>query len=652
MKNGRIYILRESIAKIAQILAGSDIQVTQRGAQAYVRADESGKPILINLPFIPEGASEELCDAIQGFLDHEMGHVFFTEWPIIMKGAARGQAFSNMLNILEDPHVEKAMAGKFAGSGSNLRDTGRFFLNKILIPNLKKAQAEGPQAIEAALIVPLIRAMAGQELYRDFMKDRMHLVEGFYNKVKDLAPKIEACASTQDCFDVCEEIVARVCPPTSGGTSTAGVSKTSKEEKKSGGGKSEKKPSSKKGKREGKPSEEEKEEEEKEAGEEDEGEGEDEGEDEGEGEGEDEGEGEGEGEDEGDGPITSDEDGEPSTEINDAKESPIWEALDKDSANSFDESLSREISAEAVRAVEKSDYNVYTTDFDEIEPLHVGKGFQPTMLKKLQDEVDHMVGVLQKDLERAISARSMAVRSHGHRSGKLDASNLTRLTFNDPRVFSRKHEATTKDVAVSLVIDMSGSMSGAKIHCAAQTAYALSSTLERLGIKHEVICFTTKDLDGKDMSADIEREQRKLGIRYSRVEGLYMPVIRSFNERLTTEVRNRFAWLPHCGTMRNNVDGECVAIAGRRLLQRREAGKILIVLSDGYPAAYGAHETLAPHLKETVAELSKRMRVVGIGIQSDAPRAFYPKNVLINSISELPTKVIGQLKEALLDQSR
>jgi len=213
-------------------------------------------------------------------------------------------------------------------------------------------------------------------------------------------------------------------------------------------------------------------------------------------------------------------------------------------------------------------------------------------------------------------------------------------------VFRRKHESTSKDVAVSLVIDASGSMSGQKIHLATQSAYALSQVLERIGIKHEVICFTT----GPGGSSDAAEEARKTGVYFARSESLYMPILKSFDERLTTSVRDRFGWLPNSRILRNNVDGECVEIAAYRLKQRREAGKVMIVLSDGAPNAYGDSGGLDRHLIQVVKNVAKSgVNVVGIGVMTSCVQRYYPKNVVINNVDELPDRVIKELRHLLVN---
>lgn len=662
--NERVIVLRDAIVKITQILAGSGIEVTQRGVSAYVEADRTGKPIRVNLPYLPDNASIELCEAIQGFLDHEVAHIMFSDFSLIESAVKSG--CKSVMNALEDTRIERKMAQRFNGSAGNLSTTGKFFLDEYIKPKMEEAASQGDaNAVLGLLMVPLLRSMAGQHVFKDFMSDKMHIVDPIYSRIKDLEPRIKALETTQDCLEVAEEIKRRIegeddndegeDGPSSGGGSS-GEGSSGKKGKSKGEGKS--KPSPKPEKDEG---EEEGEGEgesggpaggEDEAPEEDEegegsgGKGEEESPpEEGEGEGagpEDEGEEEGEDEGEGEG---EEEGG--SMEVS-PESSLDWSELDKNAVSDYDEALSELISQEALDVSKAAPYIVYSKDNDTIEPLHVGSEYKPVMFTSLAEKVEHMVGPLQKDLERAISARSLRTWEAGLKRGRINPSALAKLSTGDTRVFRKRHESTTKDVAVSLVIDMSGSMSmSGKIGLAAQSAYALSQVLERIGIVHEVICFTTREPRGD--SSRLAADVKKLGRNFTRSEGLYMPVIKDFRERVNSEVKQRFGWLPHTSTMRNNIDGECVEAAARRLMVRREAGKVMIVLSDGQPACYGDGAALQKHLRDTVKTVTKAgVNVVGIGIQSDAVRSYYPKHCVIHNVSELPDRVMKELRHLLV----
>jgi len=668
----RIHIMRESVVKLTQMLAGRGIQVTQRGVSAFVRADHDGRPYHVNLPYIPDNANDELLDAIQGFLDHEVAHILFTEFPLMEKAKQHGAG--GMLNLIEDSRIERAMAQRFQGSAENMARMGKFFLDKYTLPRMKDALKNGDeQELVGVLTVPLVRMMAGQQVFAEFMKDKMHHVHEVYDKIKDLQPKIESASSTKDCLELAKTIVKRLRdgePAPSDDEDESGSTPPSPKSKGGSGGKSGKpsKPS-KDGKETGEeeskgivgdPAEDEDEEEGAAAAG---GSGDEEGEDEDEGVGAGSSSGDGsddistgagsDGDDEGsEAPSGPREAPNPEDENDIARSSSIsWEAIDRETAKDYDDVASSLITDTTAAAASMADYLVYSKDEDVIEPLKIGSDYKDTMLTGLQDKVDHMIGLLQKDLERAIAAKSLSHWNPGHRSGRINSAALSRLATNDDRVFRRKVEATTKDVAVELVVDLSGSMDGEKIHTATQTAYALSATLDRIGIPNEVVAFTTGAGYCGDMTT-LQAEQKKIGRPYSRVEQLYMPILKSFAERMSTETKKRFGWLPYTTAMRNNVDGECVEIAGRRLMTRKEKGKILIVLSDGAPHAYtpgvSGSATLANHLKKVVENLSRTgMKVIGIGIQSNDVKKFYPKNFVIQNVGELPAVVMKELRQLI-----
>jgi cobalamin biosynthesis protein CobT len=668
--NERVFVLREAVVTITQMLAGKGIKVTQRGISAYVQPGADGEPAHVNLPYLPDNASDELCAAIQGFLDHEVAHILFTDFKAM--NAIHDQSLHNMVNIIEDTRIEREMGKRFQGSAHNISVTGQFFLDKYVKPQIREAAKKGDvNGVKALVMVPALRAMAGQHIFKEWLDshpDMKTAIADEVAKIEHLASKIENCPTTADAVTLAQEVMTALGRATGGGAgggAAAPKPKKAKAKPKASSGKPMPGKSGPKDEPDAEDEEEEKDEEESSGlpgGASGSGAGEEEGE---EGAGEEEGEkgagaGEGdEGEDsesdekgeeeaEAEGEDEKDEsEGEDEEDTNTGDSSGFLDALDKETANGFDETMSRLITNEATEAAKGADYLIYTKDHDVVEPLHVGSGFKSEMTKQMGDEVDHMVAPLQKDLERAISARSLSVWENGRRSGRLHSGNLSRLAVGDGRVFRKKHESTSKDVAVELVVDMSGSMWGGKIHTAAKAAYALASVLDRLNIKSETICFTTGEIQDE---AKIEKEERRLGKRFSRTESLYMPVLKSFNERMqSTEVRNRFGWLPHCNTLRNNVDGECIEIAARRLMQRREAGKIMIVLSDGAPACDGGGASVFQHLKDTVVNIEKAgVRVVGIGIQSEAVKQFYKRHMIINDVSELPSRVMKELRALLI----
>lgn len=187
---------------------------------------------------------------------------------------------------------------------------------------------------------------------------------------------------------------------------------------------------------------------------------------------------------------------------------------------------------------------------------------------------------------------------------------------------------------------------GGKITAAAYAAYGLASVLDRMNISNEVLGFTTRGSLG---ASEMFSEETKMRVSYARHERLYIPILKSFSERLSSENKKRFAALPEANWLSENVDGESVQIAAGRLMQRREKRKILIVLSDGAPACPGDFIALQKHLKKVVKDVERQgVDVLGLGIMTDSPKRFYTKCTVLNAVADLPTSVIGEIKRLLM----
>lgn len=309
------------------------------------------------------------------------------------------------------------------------------------------------------------------------------------------------------------------------------------------------------------------------------------------------------------------------------------------------------ISEDAVEAMNRSDYNVYSREFDRIEPAPVPPSMNGTWVPKMEEQIKSMVGRLQKDIERIMASQSHVIRTPGHRRGKLHAPSLFRVTQGDDRVFSVKEEHVSKDTAVMLLIDNSGSMHGSKMRTAMLSGYALSSTLDRVNIAHEVIGFTTGDWGDTPQSVleAMSDEVHKTGVDYHRVIPLMMPIYKSFDERVSPTVKQRIAYAANAQMgLAGNIDGECLEYAAARLMKRREKRKVMIVFSDGQPAGRQA----GPHLKAVVRDLSDKKKfgidMIGIGIEDNSVRHYYPNHVVLNDVEQLPGQVMGELKKLLI----
>lgn len=305
--------------------------------------------------------------------------------------------------------------------------------------------------------------------------------------------------------------------------------------------------------------------------------------------------------------------------------------------------ISIKLSQMAKDALSNSDYNVFTREHDRIEPLPVPANMNQQWVVKMEEEVRSMTGKMQKDIERMMASMSQTVRVPGLRSGRLHAPSLHRLKVNDDRVFSKKTEHKSKETAITLLIDNSGSMGGAKCQLSMVAGYALASTLERVGMASEIIGFTTGSGAGYYSSHQAASSD---GGNFHRITPIVMPIYKDFNERINSTVKSRIAYMANAQTgMAANIDGESLEYAALRLMKRREQRKVILVLSDGAPS--GAANA-GPHLKKVAADLNKMgIDCVGIGIMDASVRHYYDRSVVLNKAEELPALVMNELRQIL-----
>ena len=677
----RLSNMREAVSKTVRLLAKNSIKVTQRGADAYCAFDPKGNVILINLPVIPDSPTPAFMNALQGFLDHEVAHALFTNGtayhPAILKakGEKHNKDLHNIANIVEDVRIEIAMAERFAGSEVNMNSTREFMVEGCWEDWMKKidAMAISDTAKDVmrrgVAFVPFIRARGGQKVCGDFIT-KHGLWDQFKDidtAVPDLAQRLTSLKSTEEALELAKVLKDYI------NNDDANEDEGDGEDDKS-----------KKGKQKGKPDKDAEDEEgegassgDDDADEEDEGEDQnggssegdegDEGEEDNE-EGSESGadgdeeddddesqEGDGDGAD-GDGSDdpSEGEEGEKAEKNGAAPPSSPSTKIDLDLAKDADEALGEALKGMMKGGFARDIQTDWTRDFDIVEKYKV-KG--EVDVPKMEDRVRQVVGGLQSELQRLVVARSQSYYTPGFRSGRLHAPGLHRLTAGDDRIFRRRHVAETKDVAVTLLVDLSGSMRGTKVQTALISAWAFSEVLDRIGVKNEVCGFTNadfpKDCNLATMQAEVEKFAQQTGLREGciRYAPLWMPIFKDFDERFGPETKKRLAdQYKNQRGMHSNNDALAVEVAGTRLSQRREPRKIMLVLSDGLPADYGLDDkVLNNSLKTQIERLENNgVEVIGIGIEDSSVKKFYKKNAVIRNASELPRFVTKELKALLV----
>ncbi len=310
------------------------------------------------------------------------------------------------------------------------------------------------------------------------------------------------------------------------------------------------------------------------------------------------------------------------------------------------------------QAVDQS-YRPYTTEFDQILPAEaLCDGEELGRLRgQLDQQLSHLEGVvarLANRLQRKLMAQQTRDWDFDLEEGMLDTSRLARIVANPTHSLSFKIEKETdfRDTVVTLLIDNSGSMRGRPISVAAMSADILARTLERCGVKVEVLGFTTRAWKG-GASRDKWLADGK-PLRPGRLNDLRHIIYKSADTPWRRARRNLGLMLRE-GILKENIDGEALLWAHERLIARTEQRRILMVISDGAPVddstlSANPGNTLEKHLREVIAWIETRspVELIAIGIGHDVTR-YYRRAVTIMDAEDLGGTMLQQLT-ALFDE--
>lgn len=197
---------RDSVKRVVGLLSGKNIPVAECGDTAYVRYNKKGEPVMVNLPSIPDDASPALMNAIRGFLDHEVGHLLFTDEKVVKK--MRNTKAFGLWNALEDVYIERRMSEVFAGSRRNLLSTRNLMIDKYFNPHIKKAvemcRGDQRELFLKFFLCPVLRAWDGQQTFVDFMEEHWRLIDKPIAVLKEFGvdEAVRRMDSTEDCVKV------------------------------------------------------------------------------------------------------------------------------------------------------------------------------------------------------------------------------------------------------------------------------------------------------------------------------------------------------------------------------------------------------------------------------------------------------------------
>jgi cobaltochelatase CobT len=300
-------------------------------------------------------------------------------------------------------------------------------------------------------------------------------------------------------------------------------------------------------------------------------------------------------------------------------------------------------------------YKVFTTEFDEeiaaeelceAEELARLRGFLDQQLSSMQSVVSRLANKLQ----RLLMAQQNRHWEYDLEEGILDASRLPRIIIDPmyPLSFKREKDTTFRDTCVTLLLDNSGSMRGRPIMVAAMCADILGRTLERVGVKTEILGFTTRAWKGG------QAREKWLAAgkppQPGRLNDLRHIVYKAADEPWRRAKRN-LGLMMREGLLKENIDGEALTWAHNRIIARPEQRKILMVISDGAPVddstlSVNAGNYLEAHLRRVIEEIETRspLELTAIGIGHDVTR-YYRKAVTIVDAEQLGGAMTTQLTE-------
>ena len=299
------------------------------------------------------------------------------------------------------------------------------------------------------------------------------------------------------------------------------------------------------------------------------------------------------------------------------------------------------------------DYQAYTTKFDEVvapedlcddDELGRLRGFLDQQLVSLQGAVTKLANRLQ----RRLMAQQSRSWDFDQEEGLLDAARLARIVIDPTRSLSYKIERDMKfrDTVVTLLIDNSGSMRGRPISIAAISADIMARTLERCGVKTEILGFTTRAWKGGQAREDWLAAGRPP--MPGRLNDLRHIVYKKADDPWR-RARKNLGLMMREGLLKENIDGEALLWAHGRLIARPEERRILMVISDGAPVddstlSVNSGTYLERHLRQVIDWIENRspVQLVAIGIGHDVTR-YYRRAVTIMDAEQLGGTMVEQL---------
>jgi cobalamin biosynthesis protein CobT len=580
----------------------SDVKVVFEGDGA--RTDHQ----TIQLPSLPLGVEidDKSQKIIRGYSDHEAGHVRHTDRKVIEaneKLLLANPKLHQVWNALEDVWLERRVIDEYPGAVENIRETAASVDGAAL-----RQFKEGDEVWkDDKFVAPAAITWEGRRDYGH--EEGKRCLERVSDEVRAHAAvwvqALDACRNTADVMELAKWVHGELAeplpetpkmPPPPGGKGEGGKKKEDKGKKPEGG-----KPGDEPGEAEHKPG------------------------------------------------------GRPDGEhmkfdMKDAVESEVKGLVEKGGRGAY-----RPYSLAGDK---------FHTRFDASDKYAPSQSYGPQMRAIAQDkpnryqqrlaDVSGNLNVVRRKLERSLMAKMNRSWSGGHVHGRLDAKRLVSAYRGGETVYKLRDPAPELDTAVSILVDLSGSMRCDKADLAANVCVVLAEVLSKSGVPFEITGFNNQsdpvlvDKRGvrkKGHWSDVEHAHPG----FDRYEPLDIYVFKAFDERFS-EAKPYIAQIDRWADG-NNSDSEALLMVVPRLEARHEKRKVFMVLSDGLPEFYGKSDKGARHLKQVVDGMQARgIECIGIGIRSEAVSRYYPRYVVVNRLEDLGKHAVDQLAKVLLGE--
>jgi len=598
------------------------VRVICRGEEAWT----DGKQIV--LPSLPEPMDEALERMVVGFLDHEMAHVAFSDFGVVKRFSQRHPGYEAMLNVVEDALIERRAMERWPGVRANLDAMFRQIRDRIV-------RLVGQRAAFGKFCTAVYLKLS----HHKDMLSLEDLVAGY----DDLFAWFPAIHDTDGAADLAGQLLDRWLkqqPPTEAGApgESGGDNRETPGTDDGGATPSDPTTSSESGS-ESPPPESSTEFDRKE-------------------------------ETSGEARETSSDDADPdcddATEDGSANDyagngpaSQSGSAQDNaseaaDGAGGLREvnhsGLIGEIVADAIAEYvaqlnTSSEYRVYTKELDRIQPIALAGEREVAELRSSHVDV---IRRLRRGLANALRSQEKRWWRDEQERGRLSPKTLHRLCMDRPRVdvFRTRAMVQGRSTAVSILLDASGSMTRNKMEVARDALRVLLEALSELNVATEALTFTTgRDFDLFRVAQETGQDPTDMRTRYSRFANLEIGLVKQFNEPVKTGLRR----LPSiCGTGLTPL-GEGMQIAARRLIQRPESRRILVVLTDGRAGCEACDDAAVRHAQFVAQQAIKTgIELVGVGITDESLRAIVADTIVVHRIEELPAELCKLLSRPLM----